>query len=73
VSLQAADGFDHLVALLEAALSDTLGKRPEGLGQLAAFAATHRPFLLTPWLAACQQIADVLPLQPLDRHLWIVW
>jgi hypothetical protein len=70
--LQTADGFEDFVALFESAFADAEKEFLEGLGQAAALAATHGAFLGAAWLAAGQEIVNVIALEKFDVDVGIV-
>ena len=70
--LEPADGFEDLVAFLEAAVGDARWQFLQGLGQAAALAAAHGAFLVPAWFAAGQQVVNLVTLEQLDFDFGIV-
>jgi hypothetical protein len=69
---ESADGFEDLVAFLESAFSDTRVEFLERRGQATALPASHGAFFVAAWLAAGQEIVDVVALPELDFDFGIV-
>src|ERR1039457_164788 len=71
-AFEPTDRFHDFVALLQASLGDAILELLEPLGEGPTLPAPHGPFLAAAWLAAGEQIMNVVTLEKFDFDFGIV-